>query len=148
MKRHLALVYVAGLFLLGVLVGALAMQLYHSVNAPDPRRLPGRGPAHRPDFADLLERRLDLTPDQVQRIDVILAESRAEAEAFHEEMLPRVREQMERTRERISEVLTPEQRERFEELHRRHRGRAERFFLGRRPGRRGEMGPPPTPDSP
>jgi len=145
MKRQLALVYVAGLFLLGILVGALAMHLYHEVRSSDHPRFAGPGRTHRPDFSQRLERELDLTPEQMQRIDVILAESRAEGEALHAEMLPRVREQMERTRERIAEVLTPEQRERFEELHRRFRGRAERFFLGHRPGRRGEMGRPPKP---
>lgn len=145
MKRHLALVYVAGLFLLGILVGALAMHLYYAVGSPAHPRFPGPGRAHRPDFSQRLERELDLTPEQARRIDAILAESRAEGEALHAEMLPRVREQMERTRARIAEVLTPEQRDRFEELNRRFRGRAERFFLGHRPGRRDEPGPPPEP---
>ncbi len=81
-------------------------------------------------FAARLERHLDLTEKQRRLIDEIVAESRSEANALHDEMLPRVREHMRRTHDRILEVLTPEQRERFEELSSRHHRRAERFFLG------------------
>jgi len=131
-KRSLALVSVAGLFLLGILIGALGMHLYYATKFPGP---PGFGPrGHRPGgpfMGERLERELGLSVEQKQRIDEIIRESRVEGEALREEMFPRVHAQMERTRERIMEVLTPEQREKFEELRHRHRGRADRFFLGR-----------------
>ena len=43
--------------------------------------------------------------------------------------------------------LTPEQRAKFEEMHERHRGMAERFLLGHGKRRRGggPHGPPPPP---
>ena len=56
---------------------------------------------------------------------------RAESEKLHEELLPRVREHMDRTRDRIREVLTPEQQEQFESLRRHHHRRYEHFLLGR-----------------
>ena len=132
MKRSLAFVYVVGLFLLGILIGGMAIHLHYARQFP-PLGMhgPGRGPGgSMRSFSGRLERLLDLTDEQKRLIDEIVAQSRTQAEAFHEEMLPRVREHMQRTHESILEVLTPEQRERFEELRSRHHGRAERFFLG------------------
>jgi len=133
MKRSLAFAYVVGLFLLGILIGGMAMHLHYASRFPPPGP-PGPGMRHDDplhSFSGRLERQLDLTAEQKRLIDEIVAESRTEGRALHEEMLPRVREQMQRTHDRIREVLTPEQRERFEELlDSRHGRRAERFFLG------------------
>ena len=132
MKRSLAFVYVVGLFLLGIVIGGMAMHLHYASRFPPPG---SHGPGMRHgepmhSFSGRLERQLDLTAEQKRQIDEIVALSRTEGSALHEEMLPRVREHMRRTHDRILEVLTPEQRERFEELSSRHRRRAERFFLG------------------
>jgi len=132
-KRSLALVYVAGLFLFGILIGALGMHLYYAQRFPGPR--PGGGPPHQrgmgPFFVERLERDLELTPEQIGRIEEIVHESRIEFEGLRREMRPRLRDQMDRTTERIAEVLTPEQREKFERLRGRPDRRMERFFLGR-----------------
>ena len=77
-----------------------------------------------------LGRQLDLTGEQKQRGAEIIEESHREARELHQEILPRVAAQLEQTRQRIMEVLTPEQRERFEEFHRRHRRVLERGVLG------------------
>jgi Spy/CpxP family protein refolding chaperone len=143
MKRSIAFLYVAGLFLLGILIGALATHLWYAQRPSHrpfgPRggmRPPAhemrRGPGHRPGpfFLERIGRQLDLSPEQEQRIAEIIEESHREAGALHEEILPRVEAQLEQTRQRILEVLTPEQRERFEEFHRRHRRVLERGVLG------------------
>jgi hypothetical protein len=124
---------VLSLFLIGVGVGVLGTHLYYTKQI----RPPGGGGHY---FAQRLEHALDLTADQKRRIDEILAASRAEGDALHREMLPRVRAHMRQTADRIREVLTPEQQARFDELQRRHRRRAEAFFLG--PGRPRPHGPP------
>lgn len=126
MKRSLALVSVVGLFLLGTVVGALGMHLY---DARHPFAGPPRDGARQEFHAERLGQLLDLTPEQKARIDEIRREGRAEGEALHREMLPKVREHMERTRRLIEEVLTPEQREKFDELAEQHRARFERFVL-------------------
>jgi Spy/CpxP family protein refolding chaperone len=135
----------AALFLVGVLVGGLAMRL---LDASDPwRPVPRR--AER--FIERLNHELSLTPEQHGRIERIMVESHAEADALHEEMLPRVREHMRHTRERIRAVLTPEQQAEFDRLFERHRRRAERFLVGEGPPRhprRPGTGPPPPPGSP
>jgi len=144
MKRSIAFVYVAGLFLLGILVGALGMHLWYAqrplpppFDAPGvarggPGHQPGRGPGHGagPFFLERLERQLELTPEQSRQVEAILEESHREATELHEEMLPRVQAQLEQTRQRILEVLTPEQRQKFEEFHRHHRRVLERGVLG------------------
>jgi hypothetical protein len=97
-------------------------------------------------FLNRMERHLGLSAEQMRQIEQILAQSHAESEAIRAEVLPRVRGQMERTHQRLLDVLTPEQREKFEKLRRRHHGWTERFLLGHghgppRPG----YGPPPKP---
>jgi Spy/CpxP family protein refolding chaperone len=146
MKRTLAIVYVVGLFLLGIVVGALGMHVADR-HFQGPARPPGSwghgehpgGFWHLPGIAAELE----LDKSQQLEIQDILTDSRHEAHQLHEEMLPRVHELMAQTHERINEVLTPEQQERLDELLAEHRGGFERFFLGRGPGdpRRGRGRP-------
>ena len=138
MNRPSALIAVAALFLLGVLSGLFAAHLYHA------HRLEGRRfgpPLEHGSFLDHLDERLGLTPEQREQLEEIVRESHREAGALRTELRPRARAQMERTRERINAILTPEQREEFEKLHQRHRRRSERFFLDPPPP--GAHGPKP-----
>ena len=137
MKRTAALISVAGLFLVGVLVGILGTHLHYAKQLEGPRRPGGRSAQH---FINRLERELDLTAEQRRRIDEIIQDSRAEGESIHHEMLPRVRAHMDQTRRHIRDVLTPEQQVRFDELHRHHRRHWEHFVLDR-----GGQHPPPLP---
>jgi Spy/CpxP family protein refolding chaperone len=142
-SRTLALTSVAGLLVLGMLIGALGMHVYDSHHGsfaapPDPFAPVGK-----------LARVLELTPEQLARVDAIVAEARLEGAALHEEMLPRVRAHMERTHQRLVEVLTPEQRAKLDDLHDLHRGGFERFLLGHPHGPRHDRAhhpPPPAED--
>ena len=143
MKQTAAMVSVVGVFLIGILVGALGMQVYHNNRpAPGPGREPGM--ERRVMFAERLGRLLELTPEQQEEIESIRHESRIRAEEMRREMAPVVREQMEEARRRIREVLTPEQQERLDQLGRRERQMVERFLLGERgrPGRPGRQRQP------
>ena len=134
MNKSIAFVAVLGLFILGILIGALGMHLIYSQRFPHPPD-PHMGDAmHGRVFFERIERQLDLSAEQKEQIGQIMMESREAGRAMHEEMLPQVHELMYSTRESIREVLTPEQRRRFERLMSRHRREAERFFLGRGPG--------------
>ncbi len=149
MKQTSAMVSVVGVFLIGILVGALGMHLYHAEKAG---LRPGDGPG--PDFrrqggmifAQRLNRLLELTDEQREEIEAIRHESRFHSEEMRREMEPVVRQQMEETRHRIMEVLTPEQQKRLQQLGIRERRMVERFLLGERgrpgrPGLRGERRP-------
>jgi hypothetical protein len=142
----MALIVVLALFVVGVGVGVLGTHLFYTQQI---RRHGGGGALGVHRFVTRLERELNLSVEQSRRIDEILQQSRVESDALRHEMLPRVREHMRQTRERIRAVLSPEQQARFDELQRRHGRRAERFFLGR--GGRRPHGPPPPlgpPDAP
>ena len=146
MKRWLALLALAGLFALGVVSGGLGAHLYYA-RALD--RPPGPPPFLAPFMGPRLERALDLSPEQSEQIRAILEQGRREAGSLRRDLVPRLEELMERNRARIREILTPEQRRRFEELQRSHRGRSQRFFGGRggRPGHRRPPAEPPPPDA-
>ncbi len=91
-----------------------------------------------------LDRILDLSPEQARQVQRILAESRREMEALRRDLAPRLHAAMERSQQRIRDLLTPQQQRRFDELRHAHRHRAERFFGERR--RHGPLppgGPPP-----
>jgi Spy/CpxP family protein refolding chaperone len=141
LNRTVALVAVFALFVIGVGVGMLATHIFYARELGRFGPAPGFGP--RP-FLTQLEHELGLSPEQRRRIEEIREESRIEADALHEELAPRVRAHMRRTEELIREVLTPEQRLAFDELQRRHRERADQFFLDGGPRHR----PPPPPRRP
>ena len=137
MKQTAAFVSVVGVFLIGILAGAMAMHLYHAeTGAWPPAGRPGFDrpgppqPASRPPFARSLEKTLNLSAKQQEEIGAILEESREKSVAMRHELQKPVRELMEETRKAIHDVLTPEQQERFLQLSRRERRMAERFFLG------------------
>jgi Spy/CpxP family protein refolding chaperone len=149
-KRWIAILSVTGLFVIGILIGSLGTHLYYAHRLLTPDGPPGWGGRL---FMDRLEARLNLTSEQRREIDRILEESHARAESFRESMGPKVRALMEETHERVTAVLTPEQREQFEEMRRTHHQRAREWFLGGHGPRHGRgrghglgpHGPPPPP---
>ncbi|MCP3982501.1 MAG: hypothetical protein GY716_24635 [bacterium] len=139
MKRWVALLSVAALFVVGVAVGVLGANVFLGptiAGPPEPGmgRGPGGGP-HRegrgPFHVERLKRHLDLTAEQEDEIRRIVDASREEADALMREVRPQLHEQMDRTRTEIRGVLTPEQLESFDQLRERHRRRGDRFLLGR-----------------
>lgn len=141
MKRWQALVALAGLFALGVVSGSLGAHLYYARALDRPPEPP---PFFGGRIGPRLERHLELTPEQGEQLRAILAETRREAESLRRDLAPRMREVMESSERRIRELLTPEQRERFEGLRRHQRRRADRFFGG--PGDRRGQRHQPRPD--
>lgn len=138
MTRVSALSAVAALFLVGVLVGALGMHLYHvgatPGGSPPPEPGHGRGPwalvSGR--FLERLNHELDLTPEQRDEIERLVLQSRRELEELRSELRPRVEESMRQTRDRIREVLTAEQARIFDEMAPLPRPRRPRPGRGRR----------------
>lgn len=153
MKRTSALLSVFSLFLSGLAIGALGMHLYHGRSGP-PTGPHFVGPPHGRMLA-MLERRLDLTPEQREQVVAIHEESRRASHEIRRELRPQLERQMEETREKIRAILTPEQQARFDELHEELKSRFGRFLLGEgrhgrggRGGRGPGRGPGPPPDRP
>jgi Spy/CpxP family protein refolding chaperone len=117
-----ALSLIALVFLLGVALGAVG----HSIAdrrvlgarrqppAPflQPRPNPPRGVVR-------LTAELNLTPDQQKQIGDILADMQHRYDAVHDQMNPQFAQIRNQGRDQISQILTPEQRPKFEEYLRR-----------------------------
>lgn len=118
-------------FALGMVAGAAILHIARISLGPVPMGPPRMGPGPmgppppRGHPGAVLERELDLDEDQSTRLRSILGESRE-----------RMRDEVEGTRKRIRELLTPEQRDRFDAM-----GPPEPMP----PGRRQRPGPPPRP---
>jgi Spy/CpxP family protein refolding chaperone len=144
MNRVLAIVAVLSLFVAGIAIGALGMRIYddRQVRHFDDSPGPGGGFVGRH-----LHRMLDLSAEQMQKIDAILQHSHEQAMELRDDLHPRVTAIMDRAHEEIAGILNPEQRERFRQLLQDNRRRAERWFLGppdggRSRGRGGSWGGP------
>ncbi len=70
----------------------------------------------RVEFLRRLERDLDLTADQQERIDRILKDSQERTRKLMEPVSPRLREELKQAQEDFREVLNPRQKKRFDEL--------------------------------
>lgn len=122
------------IFALGCAAGALGLTAYRSWARGEGRGGPrgGRG------FERVFDR-LDLSDEQKAQVRQILGDARAELDAMRRESEPRFEEVRRRSDERLRQVLTPEQWQRFQQLKEEMRGRR-RGHRGGGPG-----GPPPTP---
>ena len=79
------------------------------------------------EFLRRVQRELDLTPEQRERIDKILKESQERTRKLMEPIAPEFHAESKRTKEEFRAVLTPEQQVRFDELLKlQHRPREER----------------------
>lgn len=119
----------------------------------DPRQQnavnPGAGGLLSREFIQVLERQLRLTHDQRERVDKIMAEGQERVRELRSRIDPELRKELQQTREQIRAVLTPEQREQFEQMMKRSPRRQERGELPSQPeGRfrdaRDRHNPPPT----
>lgn len=68
------------------------------------------------DFLRRVERDLNLTAEQREEIDKIIAASQERSKKIMEPVTPKIREELQQTREQFRAVLNPEQRTRFDEL--------------------------------
>ena len=115
MKRGVAIASILAIFALGVVVGGLAMHLYSTHPTRHMGLLSAFGSRSN---TDDLGRNLDLSDAQQKQIDGILEEARGEARQLRAQITPRLNELMQRTHARIAQVLTPEQKTKFEQYHR------------------------------
>ena len=136
MNRGMAILAVCALFVSGVAIGAVSMFLY----AQHVMR-PGAAPPTGQFLSGRLARELDLSEGQQEEIRQILVESWREGEELRHRLRPEVEQLMRKSRQAIEDVLTPEQRERFDQLERLDRGPIERLLLGPAPRPAGPRDP-------
>ena len=86
---------------------------------------PGSAIGLKIDFLRRVQHELDLTPDQHARINRILGESQERARKLMDPVRAQLQAEVKRAKEEFLEVLTPEQRPRFEELWKQQRRQRE-----------------------
>ena len=121
------------IFAAGVVTGGLTVKLRTPPAAPrgprpvDQRPLiTQRWEGQLRELARKMEKQLELSADQRGRIEAIVRDSQSRMRGIWDEVAPRAREEFRRTRQQIREVLTPEQRKRYEELFREREGLGKR----------------------
>ncbi len=139
----------AGIFLAGGLAGGfLTLRFVHQKMRE--RGAPEQwGPARLRMLAD----RLDLTPDQVERLKPIVRRDVEDLNRLRQQSFSETRRILERMERDIAAVLTPDQKQKFEQLNKELRERSRRMFEQRRNERRdgkphtpeGKDGPSPPP---
>src|SRR5262245_2894142 len=104
----IALIVVLVAFVSGAAAGILADHLLMMHRGP-------RGPHAAPHrMLRILDRRLDLTPDQHQKVREIIERHHARIWALSEGIRPQIHREIEAANAEIEAVLTPAQREKFE----------------------------------
>ena len=120
------------IFATGVVTGGLALNRLR----PAPRPAAGLpGLTQRLELMRRMERQLDLSADQRERIEAVFRESHQRMKQLWEPLSPQVAEETRRVRERIRAELTPAQTEKFEHLLKQH-PRLPKLEAGRREGRK------------
>ena len=112
------------IFLLGFAAGALALNAYRGWAR-------GRG-ATPEDRFEQLSKRLQLNADQKARVQQILSATRDQLRAVRKDSEPRVNDIRQQTDQRLQQVLTPDQWQRFQQM--RNEMRARRGRDGRDDG--------------
>jgi hypothetical protein len=117
----MAILAAAVLFLAGLGSGATASHLYRLKKARRTAPAAAPGPVlpafgQRVELLRRLTARLNLTPDQRERIDQAIHESQDRLRALWEPIEPVAKEEVRRLRRRIEAELRPNQRERFESM--------------------------------
>ena len=108
----------------GVVTGGLLVRHSERIQFPrqqrpavQPRPAQPNSPGGiRVEFLRRIERELNLTPDQHERIDKIIALSQERTKKIMEPLTPKMREEVQRTKDEFREALTADQRTRFDEL--------------------------------
>ncbi len=95
-----------------------------ATNLPSPDTAPPRGGPERGnppggnrdrEFLQLLERQVPLAPEQRERIVQILSDGQERIRRLRQGIEPDIRREMQKTHEQIQALLTPEQREQFQQ---------------------------------
>src|SRR5579864_2290998 len=111
-RKAVLLVFV--LFVLGIALGSVGTYVVTTrVRAARPQATLARNPVH---TMAMYTRDLNLSPDQQNQIQAILNDTRSRYAELHEKLDPEYEQVRQQGRERIRQILTPEQRPKFEDL--------------------------------
>jgi Spy/CpxP family protein refolding chaperone len=112
--KQRAAVWVAVVFLLGVLLGGVVGYVFahHPVSANAPLSPQER----RAQKVEELTRGANLTPEQRQQLEAILTQLHSEYKTLHEQSDAQIDQARQKGRNQIRAILAPEQKPKFEEF--------------------------------
>ena len=123
-----ARVIVVAVFVLGLVAGGLSMTLYQRItNASDTHAGRPRGAKPQDYVLEKMNNALNLTPDQQSSIREILKGTFEQYGDIKKDIEPRLDVVRQQGRERIREVLRPDQLPKYEELVRKHDSEREKM---------------------
>ncbi len=146
----------AGIFLAGVVAGGCLTMRFGRHFLPRRPSLEQQGP----DRLKLLTEKLNLTPEQQEKLRPILHRDMQDLARIRNSSMTESRRIFEHMDQDVAAELTPEQKPKFDEMIRERRDRFQRFLREHPPGTRerppggpaGPLeeppGPPPPPDAP
>ena len=130
------------IFAAGVVTGGLTVNLRQLSAKPRTNPVRRTSPIpHESQLRDLsrrMQKELDLTHEQRERIEIIIHDSQDRMKAFSDQVGPKIRDEFREMRQKVRGELTPEQRKKFENLMKQHDERNKREEPGPHP-------PPPPP---
>jgi Spy/CpxP family protein refolding chaperone len=141
------------IFVAGAVTGSLLVRnaTLSKASQPAPAQTPPRPFVPSPpglvrvEFLRRAERELRLTRDQREQIDKLISASQERTRKLMEPVQPKIREELQQTKDQFVAVLTPEQRVRFEELLKQQRQQQMRPRESHRPGRPQDSSSLPNP---
>ena len=115
MKHWRVILATLVIFVAGMVTGGLAIKHFQPLPATT---VTAKAPPSLQRFEVLrrMEKRLDLSPPQQERIEQIVRESQERTKKAWEQVRPIIHDEFQRVQDRIREELTPEQRMKFEKL--------------------------------
>jgi Spy/CpxP family protein refolding chaperone len=116
------------IFAAGALAGGILVKTFGP--KPDIAKPPVPGILSQQRFQSRLKEKLELTPEQTNRIDKIFAESNERIRILWGLIGPELQKELTEVRDNIRAELTPEQREKFEQLLKSHRSDGRRGSRG------------------
>jgi len=107
----------------GVITGGLLVKQTILVHPPKQahsnasnRTVPTAPGVTRVEFLRRAERELNLTPEQREQADKLIAASQDRTKKIMEPVAPKIREELKQTKDQFRALLTPEQQTRFDEM--------------------------------
>ena len=109
-------VYLALVFLSGVLIGGFGLRLYmvRTVNASVAHKEPSAEQFRR-QYLNEMQRKLGLDAAQVSSINAVLDDTKARFQEIHKQIEPQVKALKQGQVEKIRALLTPEQRPKYDQ---------------------------------
>jgi hypothetical protein len=114
MKNSRAIFGVIVVFVLGILCGILASRLMYNYRFES--ILSGRAQTREEVIVNRLDRKLDLDDRQEEQIRTIVHEAHEQIKALRTQLRPQTEAIIEKAQAKISVILTPEQRVKYERL--------------------------------